>query len=63
MFQGPKGYKVKFTCDMETVQQNSRFPLFSSKFQSNIYSILFDYWTFKQTNWKTEITTLYVQKV
>ena len=26
---------------METVQQNSRFTLFSSKFHSNIYSILF----------------------
>ena len=48
---------------METVQQNSRFPLFFSKFHSNIYSILFDYWTFKQTNRKTEITTLYVQKI
>ena len=28
---------------METVQQNGRFTLFSSKFPSNIYSILFDY--------------------
>ena len=28
---------------METVQQNGRFTLFSSKFYSNIYSILFDY--------------------
>jgi len=27
---------------METVQQNGRFTLFSSKFPSNIYSILFD---------------------
>ena len=27
---------------METVQQNDRFTLFSSKFHSNIYSILFD---------------------
>jgi len=26
---------------METVQQNGRFTLFSSKFPSNIYSILF----------------------
>jgi len=26
---------------METVQQNDRFKLFSSKFPSNIYSILF----------------------
>ena len=28
---------------METVQQNGRFTLFSSKFHSNIYSILFDF--------------------
>ena len=44
IFQGPKGYKhkyVKYTCSMETVQQNGRFTLFSSKFPSNIYSILF----------------------
>jgi len=27
---------------METVQQNGRFTLFSSKFHFNIYSILFD---------------------
>ena len=27
---------------METVQQNGRFTLFSSKFPSNIYSIIFD---------------------
>ena len=27
---------------METVQQNGRFTLFSSKFPSNIYSILFE---------------------
>ena len=32
---------VKYTCSMETVQQNGRFTLFSSKFSSNIYSILF----------------------
>ena len=33
MFQGPKGYiakYVKYTCSMETVQQNGRFTLFSS---------------------------------
>ena len=30
-------------CSMETVQQNGRFTLFSSKFHSNIYSILFDF--------------------
>ena len=31
MFQGPKGYiaqYVKYTCSMETVQQNGRFTLF-----------------------------------
>ena len=28
---------------METVQQNGRFTLFSSKFSSNIYSILYVY--------------------
>ena len=28
-------------CSMETVQQNGRFTLFSSKFPSNIYFILF----------------------
>ena len=32
---------MKYTCSMETVQQNGRFTLFSSKFPSNIYSILF----------------------
>ena len=43
MFQGPKGYiaQVKYTCSKETVQQNGRFTLFSSKFPSNIYSVLF----------------------
>ena len=34
---------VKYTCSMETVQQNGRFTLFSSKFHSSIYSILFAY--------------------
>ena len=33
---------MKYTCSMETVQQNGRFTLFSSKFLS-IYSILYDY--------------------
>ena len=28
---------------METVQQNGRFTLFSSKFHSNIYTILFEF--------------------
>ena len=32
---------VKYTWSMETVQQNGRFTLFSSKFPWNIYSILF----------------------
>ena len=31
----------KYTCSMETVQQNGRFTLFSIKFPSNIYFILF----------------------
>ena len=31
---------------METVQQNGRFTLFSSKFPSNVYSILFGWDTF-----------------
>ena len=31
---------VKYTCSMDTVQQNGRFTLFSSKFHSDIYSIL-----------------------
>ena len=30
---------------METVQQNGRFTLFSSKFPSNIYSILYGHTT------------------
>ena len=33
---------MKYTCSMETVQQNGRFTLFSSKFHSNIYSILYN---------------------
>ena len=32
---------MKYTCSIETVQQNGRFTLFSSKFPSNIYSILY----------------------
>ena len=46
MFQGPNSYiaqYAKYTCSMETVQQNGRFTLFSTKFHSNIYSILFVY--------------------
>ena len=31
---------VKYTCSMETVQQNGRFTLFSSKFHSNIFHSL-----------------------
>ena len=45
MNQGPKGYVAQICevqlCSMETVQQNGRFTLFSSKFPSNIYSILY----------------------
>ena len=37
---------VKYTCSMETVQQNGRFTPFSiSKFHSNIYSILYGFST------------------
>ena len=46
MFQGPKVYIAQI-CEvhrsMEKVQQNGRFTIFSSKFHSNIYSILFGY--------------------
>ena len=45
IFQGPKGYiakYVKYTCSMETVQQNGRFKLFSSKFPSNLFSLAFN---------------------
>ena len=35
---------------METVQQNSRFTLFSSKFHSDIYSILFAYGSVGELN-------------
>ena len=38
---------MKYTCSMETVQQNGRLTLFSSKFPSNIYSILFAYTAMK----------------
>ena len=37
---------MKYTCSIETVQQNGRFTLFSSKFPSNIYSILFGQYSF-----------------
>ena len=53
MFQGPK---VKYTCSMETVQQNGRFTLFSSKLPSNIYSILFAYSTLLSQNKKRDIS-------
>ena len=39
MFQGPKGYIAKM-CEVHL--QYGRFTLFSSKFHSNIYSILFE---------------------
>jgi len=32
---------VKYACSMDTIQQNGRFTLFSSKFPYNINSILF----------------------
>ena len=41
---------------METVQQNGRFTLFSSKFPSNIYSILYVY-SPSSTIRKTELTS------
>ena len=46
MFQGPKGYiaqicEVHLQYGNSTNKQNGRFTLFSSKFHSNIYSILF----------------------
>ena len=42
IFQGPKGHKcVKYTCSMETVQQNGRFTVFSLN-STLIYSILFE---------------------
>ena len=53
---------MKYACSMETVQQNGRFTLFSSKFPSNIYSILFAYSisllvnSCKCTVWLTEHT-------
>ena len=49
MLYGPKGYTALIcevhlsTCSMETVQQNGCFTLFSCKFHSKIYSILFGY--------------------
>ena len=40
----------KYTCSMETVQQNGRFTLFSSKFPSNIfYSLCLEATTFPVT--------------
>ena len=44
MFQKVIKHKyVKYTCSMETVQQNGRFTLFSSKFPSDIYSVLLEF--------------------
>ncbi len=42
---------------METVQQNGRFTLFSSKFHSNIYSILIESIRDYQTPRKTGVHT------
>ena len=49
---------MKYTCSMETVQQNGRFILFSSKFHSNIYSILYVYYTYI-----TSISSIYIIKL
>ena len=58
-FQAEREFKVyksckcsQIICIKETVQQNGRFTLFSSKFPSNIYSILygwniFSFWKHK----------------
>ena len=51
---------------METVQQNGRFTLFSSKYHSNIYSILYGFYI-KGALWfllllKNRIITLYIEK-
>ena len=49
MFQGPKGYIAKIceVCEVHLQYGNSTtkwpFTLFSSKFHSNLYSILFGY--------------------
>ena len=40
---------------METVQQNGRFTLFSSKFPSNIYSILFAWNTAKLSVYRGQV--------
>jgi len=42
LVNSPLIYILFYTCSMETVQQNGRFTLFSCKFPSNIYSILYD---------------------
>ena len=46
MFQGPKGYIAQI-CEVHLQYENSttngRFTLFSSKFPSNIYSILYGF--------------------
>ena len=56
LIQGTKGYIAQI-CEvhlhMETVQQNGRFTLISSKFLSNIFSILFG----------SSPTVLYLQNV
>ena len=54
MFLGPTGYIAQI-CEvhlsMKTVQQNGRFTLFSSKFHSNIYSILYVHYSHPPHNW------------
>ena len=45
---------MKYTCSMETVQQNGRFTLFSNKFPSNIYSILFGFKPSRIYSWRRQ---------
>ena len=45
---------------METVQQNGRFTLFSSKFHSNIYSILFGYCVLFKSSHKFKFSTPFI---
>ena len=51
MFQKVIKHKyVKYTCSMETGQQNGRFTLFSSKFPSDIYSVLLEFFPTQLVN-------------
>ena len=51
---------MKYACSMETVQPNCRFTLFSSKFPSNIYSILYGL-NLRSCN-ESEFSNLYPRK-